>query len=181
MANAEPLRRLTEEGVGAWNQWRASHPNVRPDLREASLVGASLKQADLHDTNLTGADLRQAKLERADLRGAILTGVDLNGAQLLGATLREATLTDVDLSGALGLAEEQFGGADLARSKFPEGIGTFKEGLTRVEATSQSLQQVLFSLLVACLYGWLTIAATTHAQLVTNAASTPLPIIGTQI
>jgi uncharacterized protein YjbI with pentapeptide repeats len=181
MASAEQLRLLTDGGVGAWNRWRDSHPRIQPDLRDAVLVGAVLAQADLHDTDLAGADLRDTRLEKADLRGAILDGVSLKGAQLQGATLRGAALTDVDLGGAVGLAEEQFGGADLAGVKFPEGVGTFKEGLTRVEVTSQSLQQVLFSLLVACLYGWLTIAATTHAQLVTNAASTPLPIIGTQI
>ena len=36
-------------------------------------------------------------------------------------------------------------------------------------------------MLLACVYSWLTIATTTDARLLTNSASSPLPIIGTEI
>jgi hypothetical protein len=42
VANAEHLNVL-RQGVKAWNQWRKEHPETRPDLRKADLVGASLR------------------------------------------------------------------------------------------------------------------------------------------
>ncbi len=36
-------------------------------------------------------------------------------------------------------------------------------------------------MLLGCAYAWLTIATTTDARLLTNSASSPLPIIGTDI
>ena len=38
---------LLSTGVENWNQWRTSHPELRPDLREAELYGAKLEGADL--------------------------------------------------------------------------------------------------------------------------------------
>ena len=32
MANEEQLRRLKEQGVQAWNEWRKANPNVEIDL-----------------------------------------------------------------------------------------------------------------------------------------------------
>ena len=36
-------------------------------------------------------------------------------------------------------------------------------------------------MLLGCVYSWLTIATTTDVKLLTNTASSPLPIIGTEI
>jgi uncharacterized protein YjbI with pentapeptide repeats len=64
-------------------------------LKEAILLGASLRFAHFVNADLRGADLRGTDLTRADFAGA-----DLSGADVTGANLDEA-----DLSGARGLAE----------------------------------------------------------------------------
>ena len=51
MADSEQLK-LLKEGVAAWNAWRLQHPEIRPDLREASLAAL-----DLRGVNLVEADI----------------------------------------------------------------------------------------------------------------------------
>jgi uncharacterized protein YjbI with pentapeptide repeats len=56
MANGEHLA-ILKQGVAAWNQWRAEHPDVRPNLIKANLSGANLRAADLTDARLVRAEL----------------------------------------------------------------------------------------------------------------------------
>lgn len=77
------------------------------DLSGANLSGANLTVANLSRANLSDAVLTVANLSRVNLTGANLTGADLRGADLSdanlsGADLSNANLTDVDLSGAIG-------------------------------------------------------------------------------
>ena len=86
---------LLKSDVSAWNGWRATHAELRPDLSEAHLYGldligvnladADLRKADLRGTNLSGAILTGAHLEGADCFRAVLDGADLGGANLVGA------------------------------------------------------------------------------------------------
>jgi uncharacterized protein YjbI with pentapeptide repeats len=46
-----------KQGRGAWNEWRARHAYILPDLANASLRGLDLAKADL-----SGADLRETDL-----------------------------------------------------------------------------------------------------------------------
>lgn len=46
---------------------------------------------------------------------------------------------------------------------------------------SQNARKTFFALIAAALYSWLTIATTTDAELITDTASSSLPIIGTEI
>ena len=69
MANQSHVQ-ILGQGVSVWNQWRAAHPEIRPDLSGAFL---------------TGIDLTKADLTKADLRGADLTGADMTGADTTGA------------------------------------------------------------------------------------------------
>lgn len=89
MAEATHLAVL-QQGVAAWNAWRATHAETQADLSRASLRGLDLAEADLR-----GADLRQA-----DLRGTVLRGATLAGADLAGANFFKAMLEDADLAGA---------------------------------------------------------------------------------
>jgi len=94
MADEEQVIVL-KRGSGAWNAWRAEHPEAAIDLSDGVLRGL----------DLTGADLAGADLRRADLRGAVLRGVDLVGARLddanlFKADLEGADLNEADLSGA---------------------------------------------------------------------------------
>jgi uncharacterized protein YjbI with pentapeptide repeats len=60
---------------------------------------------------------------------------------------------------------------------------TIKElkALEIVKEISQNARKIFFAMLLGCVYSWLTIATTTDVRLLTNTASSPLPIIGTEI
>jgi uncharacterized protein YjbI with pentapeptide repeats len=99
---------ILETGVNQWNRWRASNPNVLPDLAEArldgkdlsggNLRGAILERASLCNTNLRSADLRKANFCEADLKSAYLCQADLTGANLSKANLSLAVLIDANLN-----------------------------------------------------------------------------------
>ena len=122
MANPEHLA-ILKQGVEAWNQWRASAPEIAPDLTGADLAGADLNGADLRaanlaeanltDTDLSGnpvgrttlsntrladANFTKAKLWFADLGGADAPGANFDGADFSGATLVKTNLTGANLS-----------------------------------------------------------------------------------
>jgi uncharacterized protein YjbI with pentapeptide repeats len=185
MANQEQLATL-EQGVEAWNQWRASQATP-PDLSGADLSGKDLSRADLRDvrfseSNLARATLREANLQGAVLRGADLRGVNFSESNLTGASLREANLQGVDLSVARrGLQTEQLAGADLTGATLPEELKKQYDSLENVNNISESARKLFLAVLAACLYSWLTIATTTDLNLITNRASSPLPIIQTSI
>jgi uncharacterized protein YjbI with pentapeptide repeats len=166
LPNHEHLATL-QRGVQAWADWREKNPDIPPDLEEANLAGL-----DLH-----GVDFRCARLRRANLQGAQLTGANLEGANL-----REANLRGADLKNATGVIQaEQFAGADVSGASLPESLAAFLEDTETAAEISANAQKLFIAMLAACLYSWLTIAATTDVSLVTNRASTPLPVIQTSI
>lgn len=150
------------------------------DLREADLREAWLQKADLQDTNFAAANLCKANLSEASLLRANLTAANLQDTLLLRAILREAVLQDADLTGAKGLLGGEVAGANVSGAKLPEMIRKF-EGLKIVEEACKNARKIFVSMLLGCVYSWLTITTTTDARLLTNAASSPLPIIGTEI
>jgi uncharacterized protein YjbI with pentapeptide repeats len=85
------------QGVDAWNEWRAAHADIRPDLSNASLRGLDLAKVDLAGSNLG----------KTDLRGTILSDTVLIGADLAGANFFKSILAGADLSGA-NLSAAQF-------------------------------------------------------------------------
>ena len=97
MANAEHVELLLR-GVDVWNDWRAKEPSIAPDLSEADLQRAHLKQSEplLGCSNLRGAKFQGANFGRANLRGANLRGVDLG----------EADLREIDLRADYGFASD---------------------------------------------------------------------------
>jgi uncharacterized protein YjbI with pentapeptide repeats len=160
MSNPEHSAKL-QEGIGAWNEWRAGHA-ITPDLRDV----------DLSNRDLSGIDLR----------GVDLRGVRFDKSRLVGALLREANLQGVDLSVAQrGLHGEQLAGADLTGATLPEELRKPYEVLQNANNLSESARRLFLVVLGATLYSWLTIATTTDVNLITNRASTPLPIIQTSI
>jgi len=165
LANSEHLA-ILKQGPCVWNPWREQNAHVEPDLAGASLP----------DENLGGANLQLAKLRGADLRGANLTGCNLTAADL-----REANLKNADLTGARGLERDRLAGADLTGCTLPTGSEANFEDAEAARRISDNAQKLFIAMLVACLYSWLTIATTTDASLITNHASTPLPIIQASI
>lgn len=106
MKRESHLQRLGA-GVEAWNRWRAEHPGLRPDLRQARLAEA----------RLAGIDLSKASLE-----GAILAGADLAGANLCGAALCGACSEDGGVSGYSLHRDspEGFGGRNIAWTRLTD-------------------------------------------------------------
>ena len=138
--------------------------------------GKQGKQADLSRANPRGANLVEADVSRANLTKANLKGADLAGVK----GLAEATLQNANLEGATGLLGTEFARANVTGAKLPEGIRDFKM-LETVAETSKNARKIFLAMLSGCAYSLLTIATTTDARLLTNSASSPLPIIRTEI
>ena len=119
-------------------------------------------------------------MQGTDLRCVNLHGADLSGANLLDARLQEADLRDANLKEAHLLLSKQLAGADVAGAQLPGAVLKF-EGLEIVEQISRNARTIMFSMLLACVYTWLTIATTADPLLLTNSISSPLPIIRTEI
>jgi uncharacterized protein YjbI with pentapeptide repeats len=145
------------------------------DLSRADLGGMNLSGADLSYANLRGACLRGADLRGASLREADLSEADLLDTKLQDADLQEANLKDVNL-----LLGQQLAGAAVTGAQLPGAILKF-EGLEIVEQISRNARTIMFSMFLACVYTWLTVATTTDPLLLTNSISSPLPIIRTEI
>jgi uncharacterized protein YjbI with pentapeptide repeats len=147
---------ILNQGIDAWQRWRKANPDIPPDLKDADLRGIDLSFADLRAANLTGCNLT-------------------------GVSLRQAMLRDADLSDVTGLQSEQLAGADLAGAKLPDSLGSLFKDVEFAKGVSDNAQKLFVAMLAACLYSWLTIATTTDVSLITNRASSPLPIIQTSI
>lgn len=103
MARSEHFRML-QQGLQAWNAWRADYPQIAPnleraDLSEITLTGANLQGIDLYGANLSEANLSAGFLANALLTKANLIGADLRNAGLMGANLSHANLCNANLSG----------------------------------------------------------------------------------
>jgi uncharacterized protein YjbI with pentapeptide repeats len=118
MANPEHLGKL-KEGADAWNEWRAEHRDVTPDLTEADFEGTFFWLLNLLGANLANANLSGTSLARGQLWAANLSGANLSNAFLIGADLRHAKLTGANLRGAT-LMEADFTYAELTGSNFGE-------------------------------------------------------------
>lgn len=105
MANEHHLKILSK-GVAEWNAWRASSPDVVPDLRETDLSGFAFGHLEDLGKNL-GIDLHNPRLDRSKLTVGMelsKTRFDrsiLRNCDLLGANLSYADFTDADLAGSI--------------------------------------------------------------------------------
>ncbi len=130
MANPEHLR-ILKQGVEVWNRWREENPDIRPQLKYATLRGNALAGANLQSSDLRAAQLRVADLVGTELWGANLAGADLTGADLAGARLSCANLRKASLSGSdlrrsdlqgSFLISTNMRGARMPRAKFGETV-----------------------------------------------------------
>jgi uncharacterized protein YjbI with pentapeptide repeats len=163
-------------------------------LVQARLQGANLTEAKLQGANLTEAQLQGAYLKEANLREATLISANFErlavtddgepgqerSADLTNTDFRDADLSNAQLSTVTGLRAEMLAGAVLTNAKLPDDIKKFDK-LTHAGETSKHAGTTFFALLAASLYSWLTIGTTTDVALITGAASSPLPIINTNI
>lgn len=96
MAKKEHLIKL-QQGVNAWNKWRAKKPGIIPVLNETNLSDVNLcsvnfNWANLCETNLSGTNLSNANLSAANLKGADLSQTNLKGTNLSRARLEYVKL-----------------------------------------------------------------------------------------
>ena len=89
MADEEQLAVL-EQGVAAWNAWRAAHPEIQPDLSWTEMSEVEIG-SDWRGVNFSKTDLSMTYLCGADLRGADLGGADLDHACLQGTIIDSET------------------------------------------------------------------------------------------
>jgi uncharacterized protein YjbI with pentapeptide repeats len=115
--------------------------------------------------DLSGADLARLDLGNSDLIGVNFSGANLRRARLDGCNLAGARLSGTDLTGA----------------RLPEALARQLDNLSSVKEISSNAQKLFIVVLAACLYSWLTVASTTDVNLVTNRATSSLPIIQTSI
>jgi uncharacterized protein YjbI with pentapeptide repeats len=165
---------------------KLKNANLRKaNLRQANLSGAFMLGAKLQDADLSDATLDKVNLTNANLEGTVLRGATLRGAILLrakvaDATLRDADLQDADLREVEGFFGYQLAGSVVAGTKLPDDIKSF-DALKTIELACSNARTIFLTMLLGCAYTVLTIGTTTDARILTNSASSPLPIIGTQI
>ena len=176
--SAEKLKDI----LAAHERWlRSDRKRRRPrgffkaDLRKRNLRNAKLAGAFIPKANLEGADLHGV-----DLQGATLSRTVLKNANLFHANLRYCNLHNADLTDAKALTADQLAGGDLTGAKLPDDIAKF-EALGHVTEISKHARNIFLATIGGCVFSWLTIATTTDVALLTNTASTPLPIIQTKV
>jgi len=155
------------------------------NLRDSLLLGAFLCEAhlngaELQEAILDEAQLQNANLSKACLQDAFLVHANLQKADLSETVLRNANLKDADLTDVNGLMGGQLAGSNVSGAKLPSDIHKFEVMMVTGEA-SRNAGKIFLGTLLGCIYSWITIATTTDARLLTNSASSPLPIIGTEI
>lgn len=106
MANPEHIE-ILKQGVAIWNKWREANPNIKPDLKGATLSKEDLRDVDFHETDL----------EKAELLWANLVGANFVGANLLNARLGWAELQKADFSHSHAI-NTSFNGSDLPGATF---------------------------------------------------------------
>ena len=99
------LTRLNH-GVEAWNEWRKTSPNTRPDLSELVLSKNTLEQlpilengnVDLRGINLTNTNLRKTKFEKLDMTNADFSNSQIQDADFQQIVAHRACFDSADLS-----------------------------------------------------------------------------------
>jgi hypothetical protein len=81
---------VLQQGIAAWNAWRAEEPVVKPDLS-----GAKLEKANLSGANLSFATLVEADFTNVDLTGCRIYGISAWNLTLGGATQQDLVITNV--------------------------------------------------------------------------------------
>ncbi len=139
-------------------------------LRGANLAGVDLRYADFRETDLSGTDLSGAELMYTDFTGAVLQDVRLHESDLINATLCDAE----------SLSAKSLAGSLLTNAELPDAVAKF-DALGRTWEIASRSSNTFIAVLGACVYCWLTIATTNDVRMITNSASSPLPVFGTEI
>ena len=119
------LAALSEKGAAYWNDWRAAHPSVQPNLARIEFLVGLQPAGDPVGVNLSGFDLSGTTMNLCSLAFANLTETKLAEAKLRESLINQSTILKSDFSGAdltqasmsgLKCIESRFTRADLSRS-----------------------------------------------------------------
>ena len=127
-----------------------SQPGFKGAYRADDGTVVSRSFTDLRNANLLGAELRSANLEDSDLRGAVLIGVDFTDASLSRADLDSADLRWAVFSGS-DLTEADFDRCDLAGVTYEPKAGTHPVLASLISA--QNLSRMRWQISPAALIG----------------------------
>ena len=155
----KPVARSLAEELKAAGDWRKT--SAGPNL-------------DLRNVDLSGADLRGV-----DFTNAVMSGAKLVSANLIGANFAWAKLQHADFSGATGVVGTQFARADLMGATLP---GSVKFGaFDAANEIATSTGKIFLTMLLVCVYSWLTINSTVDSKLLTDSSTSKLPILNVDI
>jgi len=148
----------------------------------AAFDGTVFRNANLQNAKLRHIHFAEVDLENADCRFADFSHSGISSVNLTSTKLNHAIFTGANIGDNIGMRTSQLGGTDLTGTKLTDDIGKF-EGLKHVEDLSKHARNIFLSVVGGCVFSWLTIATTTDASLITNAANsgTKLPVIGTSV
>jgi hypothetical protein len=115
------FKRILDQGVEAWNNWRRSNPAIQPnlsgiDLSYKSFLGANFSGVNFYKTILSGSCLMAADLSESELEKATLLDSNLQGANLDDAVLYKAECSYADFSKA------SFHSANLKQANLSQAI-----------------------------------------------------------
>jgi uncharacterized protein YjbI with pentapeptide repeats len=121
-------KKVADQGVAIWNDWRIQNPGLIPNLNGIDLSGQDWSGANFSRTDFVGANLENTNLEGAILTGALgdsgiqigrsyFDGANLRNANLNRSDLRRANFVDADLSEAT-LIEANLSESNLTNAKF---------------------------------------------------------------
>ena len=155
----KPVTRTLADELKAAGDWRKTSAGENLDLR---------------NVDLSGADLRGVDFTNAVMNGAKLVNTNLIGAQFAWAKLQHA-----DFSGATGIVGTQFARADLTGATLPPSVkfGSFDAA----NEIAQSTGKIFLTMLLVCVYSWLTINSTVDSKLLTDSSTSKLPILNVDI
>jgi uncharacterized protein YjbI with pentapeptide repeats len=128
MANPKHVE-ILQQGVKAWNAWRRTHVNIKPDLSNCRLEGGNLSSIDFSNTYL----------ENADLRGTVFVRASFRNAHLYNADARHANFDKADLRNA-NLQRALFQGATLSNARLSMAV-LYEANLEKADLTNADLRQ----------------------------------------
>ncbi|CAK8717096.1 hypothetical protein GMJAKD_06305 [Candidatus Electrothrix aarhusensis] len=132
MANKEQLK-ILRQGVAAWNTWREEHPDVKIDLRGATLDGRDLSGANFREADISGTSFRKAMLARADFSKSQAGAVE----NLVDSSIVETDFSSSDLTYAI------FDNSDVNFSKFTN-ASTVGTSWKKVEIMTKACDVIIY-------------------------------------
>ena len=116
MANPDHIR-ILKQGVTAWNEWRQTHPDIVPDLREAKFGAFRMEGYDLSHCDMRNMRIDSCFLGNLNLSSANLQGVGINNTVLSNINLTDADMSRINIRGSI-LNGVNMDGADLREAVF---------------------------------------------------------------